>query len=375
MPYYTELFSKVGFNAELMKSVNEINIIPFLTKDIIRENFDKLISTQKVKEGYYVATTGGTTGEPLRVLLDYTSVFKENAFVNHFRSKLGYQESDRLATFRGVEFGDKLWKFNPMQNELIFSPFKITKKNLKLFVSKINSFKPAFLNGYLSSLYYFAELLFESNLKLKVPLKGIFLISENIDNEHRSFIENFFRVKSSTFYGHSERCVIAEEVLPNKYVFDPYYGYTELIELNENVSEIVGTGFLNYMMPLIRYRTKDICQVVGPGLVSITGRWDTRDFLLGINNEKVYHSAFNFHSEIFKNVVNYQIIQIEKGKVDLFLVINGKFDFSEISLIRREIDKKTKGVIEFNIKITDHLQLSPRGKYKRFISNISAINS
>lgn len=370
VPYYTELFDQVGFRPQSMKSVGDIQVIPFLTKELIRDNFVQLMSIEKVPGGHYIATTGGSTGEPLKVLLDYDCVFKENAFVNHFRSKLGHQTKDRLATFRGVEFGDKLWKFNPMQNEFIFSPFKLSKVILATYIDKINKIKPSYLNGYLSSLTYFAKLMSENNLKLKHPLKGIFLISENIDQEQRVFLENFFQVKSLTFYGHSERCVIAEEIVPNEYKFDPYYGYTELIENKENSFSIVGTGFLNKTMPLIRYKTNDNCVETGHETISIAGRWDVNDYLIGQNEEKIFHSAFNFHSEIFRNVTNYQFVQKYKGKVDLMIIVNQHFKISEIDLMKKEIDKKTRGVIDFNIKITDQLILSKRGKFKMFILEI-----
>ena len=81
-----------------------------------------------------------------------------------FRRSIGYEETHKLATFRGIEFGDELWKFNPMQNELIFSPFKLSKNTLHLYVNRINKYKPDYLNGYLSSLTLFAKLMSESNL-------------------------------------------------------------------------------------------------------------------------------------------------------------------------------------------------------------------
>jgi len=371
VPYYTELFKKVGFQPKKMKMVKEMEVIPFLTKELIRENFESLISTKEVSGGHYIATTGGSTGEPLKVLLDYDCVFKENAFVNHFRSKLGYKLSDKLATFRGVEFGDKLWKYNPMQNELIFSPFKLSKKTIVRYVNKINSYKPQYLNGYLSSLYFFAKLLSENNLELNAPLKGIFLISENIDHSQRQFIEDFFKVKSSTFYGHSERCIIAEELTPNEYSFDPYYGYTEFIDNKDNTYTIVGTGFLNKTMPLIRYKTDDVAISLINGKYKIDGSRKSTMGLYGKNDEFFAHAAFNFHSDIFKNVVGYQFIQKQKGIADLLIVVNQQFHVAEIDLMKNEIDKKTKGVIDFNIKVVDKLVLSKRGKFKVFISKIN----
>lgn len=370
VPYYTNLFSKIGFKPDKMKTVEEISVIPFLTKDLIRENFNQLTSTNKVKGGNYIATTGGSTGEPLKVLLDYSSIFKTMAFIYYYRGVIGYKESHKLATFRGIEFNDKLWKYNPMYNEIILSPFKLSKITISKYLEKLNEYKPDYLNGYLSSLYFFAKLLSENTLNLKYQIKGIFLISENIDLFQRQFIEDFFRTKTLTFYGHSECCILAQETKPNEYSFDPYFGYTELINNTETSYFISGTGFLNKTMPLIRYKTDDICVFTKEGNVAILGRWDVNEYLLGINEEKVFHSAFNFHSMIFKNVTNYQFVQKQKGVVDLLLVVNKDFNNYEIDLMMKEFDKKTKSIIKFNIIITNQLILSKRGKFKKFIVDI-----
>lgn len=373
VPYYTELFNLVGFNPTKMKSVDEIQIIPFLTKELILKNFDKLISTKKQSENYYIATTGGSMGEPLKILLDYKSVFRENAFVYHFRKRIGYQIKDRLATFRGVEFGKKNWKYNPIQNELLLSPFKLSSKTITSYVLQINKFKPSFLNGYLSSLYYFAKLLSENNLKLNFEIRGIFLISENIDKEQRAFLETFFHVPSSTFYGHSERCIIAEEIVPNEYVFDPYYGYTEAIENTDSSHSIVGTGLLNEIMPLIRYKTDDNCFALNQRFGIQSLRSSTIG-LYGNNMEFFTHSSLNFHENFSENIIRHQYIQTQKGKAELLLIVNNKFKLEEIALIRKELDSKMKNVIEFDIKIVDQLILSGRGKYKMIISNLDVLS-
>ena len=123
VPYYHDLFRHSDFDPYKFSDFQEMSKLPFLTKDIVRDNFDKLISTQYIKNGYYTATTGGTTGKPLKVLLDYDSIFKEIAFIYYYRSKLGYNFTDKLATFRGVEFDGMLWKLYPMYYEIFFSPF------------------------------------------------------------------------------------------------------------------------------------------------------------------------------------------------------------------------------------------------------------
>jgi phenylacetate-CoA ligase len=369
VPYYRELFNKISFDPAKFSSFEEMMKIPFLTKTIIRENFSKLISREKVKNGTYMAFTGGSTGEPLKVLLDYNSVFRENAFIYYFRKKAGYKFEDKLVTFRGVEFNDKLWKYNPIYNELIISPFRLSRLTLEFYVTKINDFNPQYLNGYLSSIYSFAKLLEEFHIKLTANLKGIFLISENIDAEKRTFIEQFFNLKSFTHYGHSERCILAEEIIPNNYKFDDYYGFGERVRIESNSCSIVGTGFLNRSMPLIRYRTEDICTTTDNGYFSIIGSRDSSMGLFGKNNEFFGHAAFNFHSDIFKNVSNYQFVQKEKGKADLLIIVNKNFKLSDVDLMQKEFSKKTKGIVDFNIEVVDSLILTPTGKLNIFISN------
>ena len=369
VPYYTELYDKISFDPFRFSDFDEIKTIPYLTRKIITDNFDKLISKGKVKNGFYTATTGGSTGSPLRFLLDYDSLFKENAFLYYYRKKLGYKVNDRMATFRQVKFGDDLWQFNPMHNEIIFFPIKLTKANIIYVTKKINDFKPKYLNGYPSSIWYFAKLLDENNVKHNLDLKGIFLMSENIDEKQRAFIEEFFKVKSHANYGHSERCVIAEGINENLYRFDPYYGYTEQIP-NENGSyNIVGTGFLNSIMPFIRYKTDDIC-IPEKQYYHIEGKRSSTIGLYGINDEFIPSTSFDLSNPIFKNILCYQFIQSEKGEADLLIIVGKDFKMAELISIKDLLTKKAKNIININVKIVESLVLSPRGKFESYISNL-----
>lgn len=370
VPYYTELFNSIDFKPAKVKSFNDIIVIPFLTKDLIRRNFEKLKSIKKIRGGSYSTTTSGSTGEPLKVFLDYESFFRETAFIYYYRRKLGYRFEDKVVTFRGIGFGDKLYRLNPVNNETIFSPFKLSAENLEFYRKKINEIKPAYFNGYISAIYYFAKLLSENNQALDFQLKGIFLTSENINVSERLFVESFFKVKTITFYGHTERCVIAQEIKPGEYQFDPFYGYTESSNLHDDVLEIIGTGFMNKTMPLIRYRTNDTCRITEDNMIFISGRRDINDFMLGINDEKITHPALHILSDILVNVTNYQFIQERKGHAVLLIVPNKDFHQSEIPLIKNAIERNMKGVIEFDIKISDKLTLSPGGKYQMFINNL-----
>ncbi len=369
VPYYHELFKKISFDPFKFSDFKQIEQIPLLTRELVTQNFNKLISTKKAKNGHYVGKTGGSTGNPLTFYLDYDSIYKENAFIYFYRKKLGYCFNDKLATFRVLGYGDKLWRYNPMYNEILFSTTKLSKSTISEYARKINEFKPQYLNGYLSAIWYLAKLLKEYKIDIKFKLKGIFLISENIDNSQREFIHQFFGTKSSTFYGHSERAVIAEEIEPNRYIFDPYYGYAEQIHCEGDEYYIVSTGFLNKTMPFIRYKTDDVC-IPENQHYRIDGKRCSTIGLIGKNSEFLTSTGFNLGIEIFAKFINYQFIQKEKGKADLFVIVNNEFQTRELIALQKKLDRQTNGVIDIKIKIVDKLLLTERGKFQQYISNI-----
>jgi phenylacetate-CoA ligase len=64
VPYYRELFGKIGFDPRSVKCREDIAVIPVLTKDIIRARYDDLVDPahrgRNIRKG-----TSGSTGAPL----------------------------------------------------------------------------------------------------------------------------------------------------------------------------------------------------------------------------------------------------------------------------------------------------------------------
>ena len=111
----------------------------------------------------------------MKFYLDFNSVYKESAFIYYFRKKLGYQFDDKLITFRAIEFANKHWKFNPMYKEMLFCPLKLSKLTIANYARRMNEFKPDYLNGYLSTIWYFAKLLEEYKINFTFKIKVVAL--------------------------------------------------------------------------------------------------------------------------------------------------------------------------------------------------------
>ena len=62
-----------------------------------------------------------------------------------------------------------------------------------------------------------------------------FYCFEPLLNYQRKFIEKVMNLKISSFYGHSEKLIIAgDNPISNNLQFQNFYGYVELIDRNEN---------------------------------------------------------------------------------------------------------------------------------------------
>lgn len=90
--------------------------------------------------------------------------------------------------------------------------------------------------------------------------------SENLYDWQNKLIVEALKITPFGLYGQTERLAMAAYCeYNNKYHIVPEYGIVELIDENgqiittpNQVGEIVATGFGNYAMPFIRYRTGDL---------------------------------------------------------------------------------------------------------------------
>lgn len=363
VPYYRDLFDKYGFDPTRDANDEGLQKLPILEKKDIREKWSFLQS--EAVEDYYLATTGGSSGEAIEVALSSESIYREQAFVMHYWSKFGYDfKKSKLATFRGIG-GSKITKLNPLYNEILLTPFHLSDRTISDYVKAIDKFGAEFVRGYPSAIANFCILATDARMQLKKQLKCIFLISENLFPWQEKIITDYFKCPIAHFYGHTERAVFAErdKKLINGYWFNPLYGHVEIIN-----DEIICTGFINSRMPLIRYRLDDSVKLLENGRYEILGHRDS-SYVLGRNGEQVTQTTFEgAHVTFLKYIRAYQIVQHERGKAELCYLAesNKNYDGLIVNELNREIS-----CISWSARNVDKFQLTQRGKFRPLISEIN----
>jgi phenylacetate-CoA ligase len=71
VPYYRRVFDERGFKPKDIPDFTDLQMLPYLTKEDVRTNFNDLIARNIPKEQMDYGTTGGSTAVPLgRMELD-----------------------------------------------------------------------------------------------------------------------------------------------------------------------------------------------------------------------------------------------------------------------------------------------------------------
>jgi phenylacetate-CoA ligase len=306
VPYYHKIFDKCGLNVYNIKDSSEISKIPTLDKAEIIANFDELQADDI--DDFYSATTGGSTGTPLKVNLDRDSIYKERAFIYHFWEQHGYSyKSSKMASFRGTDFHGGFIKYNPLYNEIQLNPCEINTETISEYIKRMESFGVDFLHGFPSAIYSLCKCAKQLNIDLKNKYKAVFLISENIYDFQRKMIKEVLECDTFAFFGHTERAVFAEQIGGGGgYRFNPLYGYVQI----DTDGSIICTGFINQKMPLIRYRLDDTATPYYD-LFKIEGHRD--GVLYGNDGEIISAAMLEVHSPILDKIANYQFVQEYKG--------------------------------------------------------------
>jgi phenylacetate-CoA ligase len=359
VPYYQNLFKKIGFDIDI-KSFEDLKKIPILTKEDILKNPEEFISKSYTKKKYKM-NTSGTTGKKL-TLYGSDDLFKiECAFItNSFRS-------------HGAKLYDKhsVWirRYSPKENEPIYfddlelnrsymSAFHLNDDTIKSYVDYINKTKSEILVSYPSTLYYLSVLCNKHNLKLKY-IKHLHGASEVCLPQWSRKIEEYLGLQIKMHYGQVEKVSFAhQDSEDNYYRENLLYGYNEFLE----DGSIISTGFHNEVMPLIRYETKDNVELLADPILDgafpkTIKRILGRDGDMLLTEKDSWVPAVNFYSFMSKvdEVDLFQIIQKREDKSITFYIVPNQYynNLTKEKLI--EEMKSRLGEVPLKIEVVSEL--------------------
>ncbi len=382
--YYNAIIKEKNIN------INKLNIqeLPILSKEIIKQNFNNIVSDEYKKLIYKDSYTGGSTGEPLHF---YNQMIFDGLYQNKLWRNMGYQRGDIILAMDGTKIEEEVLRNNiywgiKSKNQLPYggyflSSLYLRNENIKYYIDYIFNLKPSFIRGYPFFIYTIAKYIQDNGLLVDFLIKGIELTSESSFPYQRDCIQEVFHTKVFMQYGHTECCAFAYTFDKQyQYMIEPLYGLIEVLDNNNllvkkgEIGEIVVTTYHNKIFPMIRYRTGDFAEVdiLKTGemiLTNIYGR--TQDYILDKSGNKIMITALIMaqHSSAMAHIMKWQIEQFIMGEVIMHIIRGKDYSIKDEAELIELFDKN--GGIKVSFEYTKELPVTKRGKSKLIIQNIS----
>lgn len=381
VPFYHRKFNEVCVKPDDVKSLADLSKLPIITKqdiqsaplsDIIARNINLNKCTKR--------TTSGSTGFPLTIYVDHNTVDYENALWTRLFLENGLKIFDKMAVIADPRVfpKNKIYQHLFMKRRYT-SIFDTAERQFQL----LREFNPDAIKGYPSSLIMFAN--YCNNQENRIKPRLVFTSAELLDAFSRKIINSLFKVNLIDNYACTEFGLLSWECREhNGYHINVENTVLEFVD-NDDYSvafgergEIICTGLLNKVMPLIRYRINDIaipkkeqcsCGRTLPMLEMVEGRKD--DFIKATDGRLFPPTIFfPYPFECLKGIRQFRIIQRKRTEISIQLSVDSSFsDRSKVfDKARKEMQRLFGEDMQINFQILDIIPKDPNGKLRKVLS-------
>ena len=375
--YYKELFDKLRIRPEDIKTKSDLGKIPILTRELIIENFDKLVSKKIDTIPHKKQETGGTTGTPMPYLLDNRSWSFSNAdyIVNWERTNYNFGDKHVAlggsSIFKRTSLKHKI--FYHLKNKIGLDGMNLSDDLLGEYVEFINRNKIKYIYGYASSIYLLAKYVSTNNISTNII--ACFPTSEILIDLYRKTILEAFNCKIVNCYGAHDGGITAFDHCEGNFEVS-YNAIVRIKDMKEGdklKGPILVTNLLNYAMPMINYQLGDEVKLKentdnynGQVIEEVYGRIPD---IIRLENGRIL-TGFSFYERLFQLPVEAFNLE-KKGKNTLLCKIIKQDGFKESheAIIFLKLKEFAGADTIVEIEYYDKFELTPSGKRNYYISS------
>ena len=302
-PYYKDQFQKHNISPDAIRCLDDFRKLPFTTKGDMRANYPFGLLAGNLEDAVRIHSSSGTTGNPTVIIhsqhdLDsWANLVARCLYMVGLRKKDVFQNSSGYGMFTGglgFQYGAE---------RLGALTVPAAAGNSKRQIKFITDFKTTALHAIPSYAIRLAEVFQEEGIDpTESSLKTLIIGAEPHTDEQRRKIERMLGVKAYNCFGMTEMNGpgVAFECLEQNgmHIWEDCY-LVEIIDPETlqplpdgEIGELVLTTLDRNMMPLIRYRTRDLTRII-PGecpcgrthrrIDRIKGRSDDMFIIKGVN--------------------------------------------------------------------------------------------
>ena len=386
--YYHEIFDKIYLIREGKINWDRFADIPLLTKDIIRNNQDKLLANNASKSSIFKNSSGGSTGEPVNFIQDKNYYDRMVADTLFFAELYGKNVGDKEIKIWGSE--EDFYKekksiknrlVNFFFNRIILNSFQLNNDLIHQYLEVINEVKPKMIWTYVDSIFEIARYISRNNF-VDIFQPGIIVCTAGtLYPEMLEVIQAAFpKTIILNQYGSREVGIIGigdEEIniFRQSIFMELFDKTTNQYITNSGQGNIIVTALNNYSMPLIKFDIGDIGEsenIEGTNVYSLTKLNGRENSHIVKRNGSLIHGELFTHLFYFVNEIKkFQVIQEDYEKFTVNIEPNiGGINQQVLNNIHQKIDQIMENQCEVDFNILTDLPKLKSGKYQFVFSKV-----
>lgn len=271
-PYYNRIMKERGLSPKTARPED----FPVLTKKIIQEHFEELVTDPAIRQGavhahvekgnpdelylgkYYILKTSGSTGKPGYFLFNSQEMI-EGVTPSIARAPVGIRRRKKRITLIGfpssfagssqsVRFGNSLWIAKKLLDYRAIS----IEQPFENVIAEMNEFQPHVVSGYAKLLLLLADA--QRSGKLNIHPDSLQSGGEQLLESDRRYLREIFQCPVHNHYGCTEgfSLGISRDGEDSMELFEDHIKF----RLGEEETYI--TNLHSMTMPLINYQMRDV---------------------------------------------------------------------------------------------------------------------
>ena len=302
-PFYGQRLGRLGITPDSIKTVGDIRKIPFTTKQDLRDNYPFGLVAGDMKDAVRIHSSSGTTGHPTVVVYSrhdidsWANMIARNMYMVGCRDTDVFQNSSGYGMFTGglgFQYGAE---------KLGATTVPAAAGNSKRQIMFIRDFGTTCLHAIPTYAVRLAEVFREEGLDPReTKLHTLFIGAEPHTDEQRRRIERMLGVKAYNSFGMTEmngpgvafECKRQDgmHLWEDNYIVEIVDPDTLEPVPDGEYGEMVLTTLDRTMMPILRYRTRDLTRIIPEQcpcgrthrrIDRIKGRTDDMFIIKGVN--------------------------------------------------------------------------------------------
>ena len=397
VPFYHQRFDQAGIRPEQLTDPDVWTRLPILTRRDLQMAGDALVSTDLPKDHgrASVRITGGSTGEPVRVLGTAVTGLAWRVFT--LRDHLWHRRdfSAKLAAIRFVDSpaanppnGTTSNNWGSATRDIHTGPCAVLSihSTTEQQAQWLRREDPHYLLSYPSAIAALAEYFLERGETL-ANLREVRFFGEVVEPRARQVCREAWGVPTTDAYSSEEFGYLALQCPEHEH----YHVQSEnvLIEiLDDNdqpcqpgeIGRVIVTSLHNFAMPLLRYEIGDYAEVgrpcdCGRGLPvlnQVIGRQRNMFVLPGGQTRWPQIDAQDIAGAFdeLPPITKFQLVQKTVERLEANLVVARPLTVQEENTIRAYLQRGLGYEFEVGFHYMDDIPRSPRGKFEEFRSEV-----